>query len=499
MRFPPFPHQRDSLAKHWHLPSWAHFWEQGTGKTKQTIDEACALRNAGKIQRVLVVAPNGVHRNWGTDELPTHMWESVCHTTYIYNSSSAGSKTAERELNQFLNTGLNSFRWLLMTYDAILTKRGAELAHSFCSSEPTMLVLDESIRIKNPKAQRTRAIVGETRRRAGRIHMVPGLSDLCPYRRILNGTPISQGPLDVYSQILALDRYFWDRHGMSSFAAFRARYALTRQMTSPGGRMFEIVVGYRNLVELQGIVAKISDRVLKEEVLRDLPPKLYKKIYFELSENQHKLYKSLRDEFVAEFGADIITTPDVLTRLTRLHQITCGYIGVLDENSIEYRAQAIPGPNPRLSALRDILQDVSGKAIVYARFTADVDAICRMMEDEKLGHQRHDGGCSATDRALAIESFKEDDGVRFLVGTEATMGEGLTLTQAKTVIYYSNQYSLKSRLQSEDRAHRIGQQNAVLYIDLCAQGTIDEAIVRALREKRDVAQLIQGDPVRTWI
>lgn len=499
MRLPQFPHQKAAFDKYWSVPAWAHFWEQGTGKTKQTIDEACQLYQVGKIKQVLVVAPNGVHRNWGKDELPTHAWDGIRHLNYVYNSSTAGKKQSERDLDLFLNKKNVDMRWLCMTYDAILTKKGSALAQSFCSSGPTMLVLDEAIRIKNPKAQRTKAIIGETRRRAGKVHSTPGLSDMCPYRRVLNGTPVSQGPLDVYTQVAALDDTFWQKHHMAGFPAYRARYALTRQMTSPGGRMFEIVVGYRNLVELQQILTKISDRVLKEDVIKDLIPKMYTKRYFELTETQENLYKNLRDEFIADFGDQIITTPDVLTRLTRLHQITCGYVALPDDEDGEYRAVPIPGANPRLEKLREIVHDATGKAIIFGRFRADIDSICQMLEEEKLGYRRHDGSTGTDERAEAITSFKNDPETRFLVGTEATMGEGLTLTQATTVIYYSNQYSLKTRLQSEDRAHRIGQKNSVLYIDLCAEGTIDEMIVKALREKRDVAQLIQGDPVKSWI
>jgi SNF2 family DNA or RNA helicase len=233
-------------------------------------------------------------------------------------------------------------------------------------------------------------------------------------------------------------------------------------------------------------------RVTKDEVL-DLPPKLYQKRYVELTMKQKRHYNDLKTDYVTLVASgEEISAEMAVTRMLRLQQIVCGYLPFEDGCP---EVEDIPGGNPRLSALVEMCDDLAHQAIIWARFRADIDRIMSRLEGRGV---RVDGSVVGRDRQDAIEAFKEGT-YQFLVANPAAAGTGYTLTEAKTVFYYSNSFKLVDRLQSEDRAHRIGQENAVEYVDFVAAGTIDQYIVKALREKLDVASYINGDILRDWI
>jgi SNF2 family DNA or RNA helicase len=234
----------------------------------------------------------------------------------------------------------------------------------------------------------------------------------------------------------------------------------------------------------------MGSRLLKDDVL-DLPPKLYDKRTFDMCPEQKRIYDELKREFIIWLDSgDMVTAPLAITRMLRLQQITSGYCPTDDGGVLRIT------PNARLTCLMDLLEDVPHQAIVWAKFQADVDAI-----SGAIGYDNcvvYDGRVSQADREDRRVAFK-DGQVQFFVANPAAAGEGLTLTEARTVIYFNSTYKLADRLQSEDRAHRIGQEHPVQYIDIIARGTIDTAILRALRMKVDLAAQVTGDAVRSWI
>ena len=324
--------------------------------------------------------------------------------------------------------------------------------------------MDESSRIKHPGALRTKAILK--------------FGQMASYRRILTGTPITKGAEDLYSQFRFLDPYIL-KH--DSFYSFRARYCVM------GGFESKQVVAYQNLSELTRNIEGHSFRVLKRDCL-DLPDKIYQRHPVELSKNQRRLYDQMRKEFVAEMDGERVDSPLALTRILRLQQIVCGWfpgddgVKAIDEKK-----------NPRLEALLDIISNIdSSKVIIWSRFRADQKVLeCAL---KQLSVSYH-GGVPNDERATAVKRFQEDPDVRFFIGNPATAGLGLNLTAASYAIYYSNSFDLETRLQSEDRCHRIGTKNNVTYIDLEAPRTVDSKIIKALRAKKSVADLVNQDPV----
>jgi SNF2 family DNA or RNA helicase len=202
----------------------------------------------------------------------------------------------------------------------------------------------------------------------------------------------------------------------------------------------------------------------------------------------------MKDHALAMLNGKVTTTMTVLTQLMRLHQITCGHF-TADDGSV----QSVK--SNRMNELMSILEDMDGKAIIWANYQRDIENIVDEITD-KYGPESvvdYYGLTPQEDRQDNIRKFQNNPECRFLVGTPQTGGYGITLTQANTVIYYSNGYDLEKRLQSEDRAHRIGQKKTVTYIDLICEDTVDEKIVKALRDKINIASEVMGEELKDWI
>tara|TARA_E500000318_G_scaffold80052_1_gene75092 strand:+ start:1482 stop:2912 length:1431 start_codon:yes stop_codon:yes gene_type:complete len=468
----PYRHQLTALEKSWTKESYAYFMEMGTGKTKVLIDNMAMLYDKGAINGALIVAPKGVIGTWYNQEIPTHLPDHIENVSVMWQSNI--SKKQKEKLNSLFETG-EDLHILIMNVEAFSTDKGKSFAAQFLRSHKTLMAIDESTVIKNPKAKRTKNILA--------------LADLCKYRRIMTGSPVTKNPLDLYSQCNFLDPFLLNFH---SYFAFRNRYAEMKTLHMHG-RQIQVVNGFKNLSELSDKLKGFSYRVLKEDCL-DLPEKVWTKRHITLTPEQSKVYKQMKEQALAILKGKQVTSVSALTQLMRLHQITCGHF-VADDGSV----QEIK--NNRLSELMDVLEETEGKAIIWAHYQHDIKNIVK--EIEKV----HGPGSVVTyygltpqdERQDNIKKFQSNNDVRFLVGTPSTGGYGITLTQANTVIYYSNGYDLEKRLQSEDRAHRIGQKKSVTYVDIMAEETVDEKIVKALRKKINIASEVMGEELKDWI
>jgi SNF2 family DNA or RNA helicase len=468
----PYAHQLKALEMSWNKETFAYFMEMGTGKTKVLIDNMAMLYDKGKIDGTLIVAPKGVISTWYAQELPAHLPKHIEHTSVLWQANI--NQKQQTKLDTLFEIG-EELHIFIMNVEALSTDKGRLFAAKFLRSHKSMMVIDESTTIKNPKAKRTKNIIG--------------LSKLSKYRRILTGSPVTRNPLDLFSQCEFLDPYLLN---FASYYAFRNRYAEMRQVNI-AGRMINLISGFQNLGELSETLKPFSYRVLKEDCL-DLPPKIYMKRTIALTTEQKKIYEQMRKEALATLNGKTVTTMNALTQLMRLHQITCGHFAADDGTIQEVK-------NNRLNELMDVLDEVEGKAIIWAHYQYDIKKIIK--EIKKVygpGSVVDYYGLTPQDqRQDNRERFQKPNGTRFLVGTPQTGGYGITLTQAHTVIYYSNGYDLEKRLQSEDRAHRIGQTKPVTYVDLIAEDTVDNKIVKALRKKVNIASEVMGEELRDWI
>jgi SNF2 family DNA or RNA helicase len=384
------------------------------------------------------------------------------------------NKKQQEKLDQLFKTG-HELHILVMNVEALSTDKGKLFAAKFLRSHKSMLAIDESTTIKNPKAKRTKNILS--------------LGDICKYRRIMTGSPVTRNPLDLYSQCEFLNPRLLQ---FTSYYAFRNRYAEMKTI-HVHGRSVNVVHKFQNLKELSETLKPFSYRVLKQDCL-DLPEKVYIKREISLSPEQKKLYEQMKKQAIAVLNGKQVTSVTVLTQLMRLQQITCGHF-TADDGSIQ------PVKNNRLAELLDVLEEVEGKVIIWGHYQEDVKNIVNILT-EKYGPGSvvsYYGLTPQEERQKNIKRFQANNGVRFLVGTPQTGGYGITLTEANTVIYYSNGYDLEKRMQSEDRAHRIGQKKTVTYVDIIAQDTVDEKIVKSLRKKINIASEVMGEELRDWI
>ena len=472
----PYAHQLKALKKSWAQKNYALFMEMGTGKSKVLVDNIAMLYDNGAIRGALIVAPKGVYKNWDQIEFPVHLPDHVEHTKVLWEANITKKKQTELDT---LFDGKEELKILIMNVEAFSTSKGLDFAHSFLNIflGRALIGIDESTTIKSPTAKRTKNILT--------------IGELAKYRRILTGSPVTKSPLDLYSQCEFLDPWLL---GHQSYYSFRARYA-NMVKRNFGGRSVQLVTSYRRLDELGDKLDDFSYRVLKEDCL-DLPEKVFTKRIVELSKEQKEIYAQLKETALA-FTEDgkVMSTVNVMTQLMRLHQVTCGTFKA-DDGTVKHL------PNNRIQALMDCLEETDGKVIIWATYREDITKIVESLKKAygEASTVEYHGGVDATLRQEHIAQFQQEKGpTRYFVGNAQTGGYGITLTAANTVIYFSNSYDLEKRLQSEDRAHRIGQTGSVTYVDLIAEKTIDERIVKALRTKVNIANEIMGEDLKNWI
>ena len=472
----PYDHQRTALNHAGARPSFGFFMEMGTGKSKVLIDNLGQLFLAGQVNFALIIAPKGVYRNWVSKELPEHMSDEVAHRVIRWVSTPNKKQQKEMQSVKEPFAGLTIF---VMNVEAFSTvkgqKAGVWMARAFGGYG--MIAIDESTTIKNHKAKRTKAL----------IKIAEGFK----YKRLLTGSPVTKSPLDIYAQTEFLGPGLL---GYDSFYAFQGRYAVT-QKRQMGAHSFQQIIGYRNLDELTDRIDRFSYRVLKKDCL-DLPEKIYTARYVTLTPEQAQMYTRIQREAMVMFDDGQMTTaPAVITQLLRLQQVMSGHIKTDDGEMKTF-------PTRRMEALEEILDEHDGKAIIWSRFRHDILAISQMLE-KRFGKGRsaaYFGDTPDDVRNDIVRNFQNPDHpLQYFVGNPATAGYGLTLTEANLVVYYANDFNLETRIQSEDRAHRIGQKNNVTYIDLISEGTIDERIVQALRAKIDIGAKVLGEEAREWL
>jgi SNF2 family DNA or RNA helicase len=472
----PYDHQREALRLSYKKENFAYFMEMGCGKSKVLIDNIAWLYWNNKIDTAIIVAPKGVYTNWRNNELPAHLSDDISSKVYIWKSSLTKRETTELK-NSVGHDARTNLRILLINVEAFATKKIFKFLDTFTHRSKFLIAVDESTTIKNIKAKRTKALIK--------------FSEGAKYKRILTGAPITKSPLDLYSQCLFMsDKVL----GFDSYWSFQGRYAVIKSMKM-GSHSFNQVVGYKNLDELKKKIDPHSYRVTKKEAL-DLPPKTYVTRQVDLTMEQERHYQSLKKSSVALLeDGNMVTAPEVMTRLLRLQQLLCGYL-VTDDGEVKHI------PNNRLAVLLEVIEEMEGKVIIWSRFRHDIMKICSSLkgvygQDSTVTYF---GDTTMAQRDEAIARFQDSaDPTRFFISNAQTGGMGITLHAATNVIYYSNDFNLESRVQSEDRAHRVGQHNPVLYVDLVCPNTVDVHIVKTLVNKNKLANITLGEKVLEWL
>lgn len=491
----PFQHQHEDFIATRDELAWAILWEQGLGKSKLTCDTAAWLYAQDEIDFLLVIGPSGVHTNWITDEIPDHMpaWTNYVMAEWSSNMRKAEEQAVEAVFENFRSE--RKLRILAMNIEAFgieeryYKKKAGRLARAILNTFRCMLVVDESAFIKNAGINRTRRLIT--------------LGKHAAYRRILNGTPITTGPVDMYAQYKFLSGDGPPLLGPYSTnkRSFESRYVIKEERERKDGRKYPVVVGYQNLDELARYVDQCSTRRTKKECL-DLPEKVYKKLHVEMHPEQAKIYNKLRDEGILMLRDGSENRVGLaITQMMRLHQILGGFVPSTDADPDRLTDCVIPDPEklPRVQMLLESFPQVqSGKIILYCNFIAEAKMWKDILGAEAVTFVGKKHYKNPADREENKQRFQKDDSVRYMIMNKSG-ARGLTLTAGTAMYYYTNGNSLNDRLQSEDRPHRIGQRNPVTYFDMIVRGTVDERIVSAYRERKTLADLITGDDPSEWL
>ena len=465
----PYEHQRNALNESAEKTQWAYFMEMGTGKTKVTIDNLAYLSFKGKIKAALIIAPKSVYTVWET-EIETHMPNAIKYKIYKWNLD---KPNVLKDLNNY-----EHLRIFLINVEALSTKRGFDGCVDYLSKNKlNFVVLDESTTIKNRSAKRTKNILR--------------LRSLSHIRRILTGSPITKSPLDLYTQCQFLSP---ELLGFTSYLTFRNRYAEMADLPVGSGRFIQIPKYYKRLDELEDKLKGFSTRIRKDQCL-DLKPKIRQRRYIELEGKNKALYNRLREHALAIVEDSTISFSNKLTEIIKLHQVCNGFTKDDDGKILQLH-------NQKIDALKEILDETDGKVIIWANYLWNIHQIKHELM-VKYGEKSTVcifGEVSVEDRRQAVQRIQEDPETRFLVANPTTGGFGLTLTACNTVIYYSNNYNLEVRMQSEDRAHRLGQKGSVVYVDIVAKNTLDEAIMKSLINKGKIAAKTLGEEeLKSWL
>lgn len=423
--------------------AWAYFMEMGTGKTMVTLAEFARLYQTGPISTLVVICPNSIKGAWVAEAGKTE-WPFQCRVwPQVMDIGAAGAPFV-----------------VVMNYEAVITTKGGNYLNSLLGKRRCMLVLDESISIKNPKARRTRILIAA--------------SQEAVMRRILSGAPVGQGPQDLWAQLRFLGAF--ERYNY---------YAFRNHFCKMGGWQGKQIVGAQHTEELNEIVGRWSFRAKKDDWL-DLPKKIYQTREYGLTPEQTKHYKSLATDLMTKIENRVIEVQMVISAIVKLQQICSGFLMAADQSVIP-----IPGGNPKLALLDEVLEEVTGKVLIFCMFRHTVTQLIKHLDGAAyiMGNM--------TPEAINYEKtrFEKNPEVRHMVVQIQSGKYGHTLLGGKgndrcaTTVFYEHSYSLDNRVQAEDRNHRIGQDKPVVYIDFVGP-KIERDIVKALRSKQDVATAI---------
>lgn len=466
--------------------AFAFYMDMGTGKTKVTIDLVSALCREGKTRSLLVVAKFSLLLNW-LDELEKHC--SVEYSPKIHQNSE----------KSFMDWMWDTKDVPLRVYLTGIESMSAGSAYTFAEkfalmNQGCVCVVDEAHMISNHKATRSERIVSLGRK--------------TEYRIILTGTPITSGPMNTYMQFEFLDPQII---GIGDFYAFRNRYAVMggyQRETRNGVKQPTEIIGYQNMDELVDLLSPCVYQVRKEDVLTEIPPKSFEKRVVNMTDDQRSIYKSIKKREYKWMGEHVVLK-NVLELALRLHQCTGGHVATRDKEykldrktgeqlevdiSVMHPIFDDPKKNPKMIEVIDILDEIGSDTpvIIWARYQNEIKDLADTISGvpgRRVGVIT--GSTEPPDRMEIIADFQSGRS-NTIVANQETAGTGYNMTAAKVVIFYSNTFSLTHRLQAEDRAHRIGQKNAVLYIDVVVEKSVDEIVLRSIESKMDVAEYVRG-------
>jgi len=490
-RKPCFDHQFVEFENNCDAPARALAWHMRTGKSKAIIDKASHLHLRGKVDGILIFAPNGVHANWVEVEIPKHAWRSVRYVPLIWRSAS-NSKKAEKKLTLAARRQWRADRdaWyerlkkarhtdelmVLAVNSESMTRDDVRKAVAFFlrHRKKVFLVVDESDDFGTPGTKRTK--------------MARALARRCAYRELLSGTIVTGSPLAAFSQFEILEK---EALGFARYEDFKAHYAVYEEQYGVGGRMYPALIGFKNLDDLRERMAKYTSVVLREDC-HDMPDLEREVRKIKATEEQLRIYRELLNSFLFTIKGQELSVGEKCARLNKLQQVFSGF--VFDENKKLIR---IPGKNPRLDLLAREVYLAPGKVIIWCAFQPDMDMVRKRLLIEGYEVAEYHGRVSGQAKSDSLRAFRENRDIKPLIGHTQAGGRGLDMSVASTIIYYSHTFKARFRVQSMERATQIGGRN-IKVLDFVAPGP-DSYIIKTTDNRINIADDIAGRGMKEFL
>ena len=482
----PRPVQLKGLNAIWGIPNPALFCEMGTGKSKMVIDWFSAKVMSQGIRSLVIFCPVAIRDNW-VEEIGAHCPLADLEVGVVETKDTR----AYREVQRFVAKESEGPKILICGIESLqqgfAKGKAYELLLDFVSDERNqgyLTAIDESHYIQN-----------HTTNRWENVHH---LSIAAKAKLIATGTETDGNPLDLFGQFEYLDTEIL---GFGDYYSYKNRYTIR------GGFENKQTIGFQNMDELMELISPHVFQATLAEVA-DIPEKIYMAPrYVSLTKEQDRVIREIQKEgetTLSGEGADIeVVTEGVLAVYTAVQQVCCGHVGYAEhyhsldgEEILKRRVKArvvAPDKNPKIQELMSVVQEVRGKTLIWCKYRMEIEDVADALR-RRYGHDavvEYHGGMTREERKLAVTDFKTRDSAKFKVLMTSVGGTGLTFNEAVYSIYMSNSFKLRDRLQSEARNHRIGQNEHVTYIDIVAKTKVERTIMRALRDKKDVADYIR--------
>jgi len=519
----PYKHQQEAFDKFKDMDAFALFFDMGTGKSKTAIDIAVHKYLKGEIDAVMVIAPNNIHTQWIDEQFPLHC--GVPYKAVKYKASHLHRRYYENSLRFFLSNKIEFLKVFAINVEAFQTKTHIPYVASFVKTNRVMIILDESTRIKNPNAVRSK-----------NIHLLQKYGCRC----ILTGTPVTKSPFNLWSQFEFLKKNYFD----CNYFVFEHRFGIMMRSANPiTGKPYNTLIdektfaivkhhiamdkkdialrGYepvltavdyerigamhgvsesnvkyidthdtfqkfKNLEQLKKLIEPLTMVALKTDCL-DLPPKVYETVFVDMPEEQQTVYKNLKEKLYAEYRGQELTVTNKMSLTLRLMQVCGGFFPYDVEAKEERVAVPISDKNAKINALLDDLEEVNfetTKVIVWCAFVAELQAVHKALS-KTYNCALYYGGVDSEKRAEIANDFKAGK-YDIFIGNTATGGFGLNFQHATLQYFYSNTYKVEDRLQAEDRSHRNGMIGTCVYKDIVYKHTMDEKVHENIGRGRDM-------------
>jgi SNF2 family DNA or RNA helicase len=472
----PYAHQLKEFELHGLDEYRALLWQMRCGKTKLTIDSACALYKEGRIDAVLIFAPNGVHNNWIVRELPIHAWTTINHRaldwqTKIASQASKSRKKHEEWWNEAkaLLDCKDALVWMSFNSESMTRPDVRKLVGTLTNKKRTLVVFDESHNYRSPGTARTK--------------MARAIAKRCPYRRILTGTVITNSPLHAYSQYELLKP---GALGFDTYETFKNNFADYELRKNKAGRRYPALTGYKNLDDLRDKIAPFSSVVLRQDC-NDMPDLVLRKRAIEFTKDQKAIYEKLRKRMLLEIEGKEISMNQAAPMLMKMQQVGSGFI--IDEYG---ELTTIPGENPRLEALVEEVTLAPDKVIIWCQFRRDMDLVEERLTKEGFNVVSYHGRTKEEDRAKVRKLFSPnaENDIKALIGHPQSAGQGLDFSAASTIIWYTHTFDAILRGQADERATAIGGKN-IQVVDIVSPG-VDEYILSNVSNKVSISEAVSG-------